>query len=172
MSGVTGQRLVVSPRTRRKGGHLFAAVPAPVPLRSSLGGSTGLFLDITLAFEIVETDRAQSRPRLRVATRMYQYRLLDYHHRELLVYHWQPGAGFRGPDHPHMHISAALNAQVDAVTRREIGLDKLHVETGPVSLEAFIGMLITEFGVAPRRHDWRETLDRTGPDLNAALDTR
>jgi hypothetical protein len=91
---------------------------------------------------------------------MYEYRLVDHNWRELLVYHWQPGATFLGPDYPHVHISASLDAQVDAVSRREIGLDKLHLITGRVSLAAFARMLITEFGIAPLRHDWRETLDQ------------
>ncbi len=99
---------------------------------------------------------------------MYEYRLLDRDHQELLVYHWQPGLRFLGPDHPHMHVSAALHAQVDARHRREIGLDKLHMATGVVSLAAFVRMLITEFGVSPLRHDWRETLDRV--EAEAALD--
>lgn len=101
---------------------------------------------------------------------MYEYRLLDHDHRELLVYHWQPGPSFAGPDHPHVHVSAALHAQVDAVTRREIGLDKLHVATGRVSLAAMVRMLITEFDIAPLRHDWRETLDRSELELRAADD--
>ncbi len=99
---------------------------------------------------------------------MYQYRLLDHNHRELLAYHWQPGHAFAGPDHPHLHVSAALDAQLDAVTRRKIDLDKLHVATGQVSLAAMVRMLIIEFGIAPLRHDWRETLDRTDLDLRTA----
>jgi len=91
---------------------------------------------------------------------MYSMALLDVQERELLVYHWHPVSRFEGLDHPHLHVSAALTAQVDATTRREIGLDKLHLPTGQVSLAAVIRMLITEFGIAPLRHDWRDVLDR------------
>jgi hypothetical protein len=35
-----------------------------------------------------------------------------------------------------------------------------------VSLAAFVRMLITEFGVAPLGHDWRETLDRVESSLH------
>ncbi len=91
---------------------------------------------------------------------MYQYRLLDRDQTELLVYHWQPGPEYAGPDHPHLHVSAALRAKADAVTTREIGLDKLHIATGLVSLAAIVRMLIAEFRLAPQRADWRETLDR------------
>lgn len=110
---------------------------------------------------IVEAERSPLRRQWRVTTRMYEYRLLDHLHQELLTYHWQPGPDFEGPDHPHLHVSTEPNVQVDALTRRGIDLDKLHVATSRVSLEAIIRMLITEFRVAPQRHDWRETLDRT-----------
>lgn len=108
------------------------------------------------------------RERWIVAIRTYQYRLLDHDHRELLVYHWQPGPDFQGPDHPHLHVSAALDAQVDAATRREIGLDKLHVATGQVTLAAIVGTLIADFGIAPLRDDWRATLDRSERELRTA----
>ncbi|MBA3276849.1 MAG: hypothetical protein H0T72_13785 [Chloroflexia bacterium] len=162
----------MSVSAQAEGEQFVAELADPLSLRSPVGGPRGLLLDIAYVFIVEGIGQARFRPRSRVVTRMYEYRLLDHHHKELLVYHWQPGPGARGPDHPHLHISAALHAQVDAVTRREIGLDKLHVETGRVSLEAVIRMLITEFRVALRRHDWRETLDRTRPDLNASLDTR
>jgi hypothetical protein len=87
--------------------------------------------------------------RWRASTRMYEYRLLDHDQTELLVYHWQPGPEFQGPDSPHLHISAALQAQIDAVTNLRIDLDRRHVTTGRVSLEGIVRMLITEFGIAP-----------------------
>lgn len=92
---------------------------------------------------------------------MYQYRLLDHDHRELLVYHWQPGDTFLGPDHPHVHVSATLSAHVTAVQTETIELDRRHLATARVSLEAVVRMLIEEFGVAPQRSDWRDTLART-----------
>ncbi len=91
---------------------------------------------------------------------MYQYRLLDRDERELIVYHWQPGDAYLGPDAPHLHVSASLSAQTSAIDRQTIDLDKLHLATGRVSLASVVRMLITEFGVAPQRHDWVETLDR------------
>ncbi|MDQ3695927.1 MAG: hypothetical protein M3464_20250 [Chloroflexota bacterium] len=92
---------------------------------------------------------------------MYEYRLLDHDHQELLVYHWQPGPGYHGPDHPHLHISAALHAQINAIAQLRIELDKLHLVTGIVSLPAVIQMLITELKIAPQRHNWRNILART-----------
>lgn len=91
---------------------------------------------------------------------MYEYRILDTFQRELLVYHWQPGPGFRGPDHPHVHVSAALHARINAVTTRAYDLDRRHIATGQVSLAMVVRMLIEEFGVAPLRPDWQDVLDR------------
>jgi hypothetical protein len=89
----------------------------------------------------------------------YEYRLLDHLERELLVYHWHPEAA--GPDFPHIRVSATLDAQVDAMTRREISLDKRHIVTGLVELREFARMLITEFDVRPLRPDWPRRLAAT-----------
>lgn len=92
----------------------------------------------------------------RVETWMYEYALLDNDHRELLVYHWQPDAA--GPDFPHLHGSESLDAQFDALTRREIELDKRHLAIGQVSLAAVMRMLITEFDIRPLHADWEARL--------------
>jgi hypothetical protein len=133
----------------------------PASLRASSGGRRGLLFDVETDAAIVEAQADHGRRRWRVSMVMYQYRLLDHDERELLVYHWQPGPDYLGPDEPHLHVSASLNAQTSAVDRQPIDLDKLHLATGRVSMASVVRMLITEFRVAPRRHDWAETLDRT-----------
>jgi hypothetical protein len=120
------------------------------------GGPSGLLLDIRQQFAIATTDLRT----WRVETRTYEFRLLDQSERELLVYHWQPGPGSRGPDHPHVHVSAALHARINAVTTRAYDLDKRHLVTGPVSLAIIVRMLIEEFGIAPLRPDWQHLLNR------------
>lgn len=158
---MTKQRLVASTNVFTVDEHHTLAFPDPVPLRAPAGGPSGLFLDVAHVFAIVEAERIRFRRSWRVTTRMYEYRLLDHDHRELLVYHWQPGPEFEGPDQPHLHVSATLDVRVDAVRQHRIDLDKRHVATGRVSLEAVIRTLIAEFRIAPQRHDWRETLART-----------
>jgi hypothetical protein len=133
----------------------------PISLRQLGGGPSGLFLDLVHVFSVVEIDRPRIPRQWRTTTLMYEYRLLDRDQRELLVYHWQPGSATRGPDYPHLHVSASLTARVDARSSQEIGLDKLHLPTDRVSFEAVVRMLIDEFGIAPRRNDWRDTLERT-----------
>ena len=165
-SCLTRQRLELTSYDYRPDVLIAAAFPTPVSLRSPSGGPSGLLLDVARGFAIGEVDRMRFRPRWRAMTEMYEYRLLDHDQTELLVYHWQPGAAFAGPDHPHLHVSAALQTQVDATTRSSIDLDKRHLATGRVSLEAVVGMLIAEFAIAPVRHDWRQTLDRVTADLD------
>lgn len=165
VSCVTPHRLTASAGAYAADVNHTIAFVDPVSLRSSAGGPSGLFLDVAHVFAIVDSERSRFRRSWRTATRMYEYRLLDHDHEELLVHHWQPGPDFEGPDQPHLHVSASLTARIDAVTQRGIDLDKLHVATGSVSLAAKILMLITEFKVAPQRSDWRETLDRTGAAL-------
>lgn len=158
---MTRQRLEVSRYAHSPYESNTAAFPEPVSLRSPAGGPSGLFLDVVHMFAIIEADRSRFQRQWRATTRRYEYRLLDHDHTELLVYHWEPGDEFGGPNHPHVHVSATLNAQIDAVNERSIDLHGLHVATGRVSLETIVRMLIEEFAIAPRRHDWRETLDRT-----------
>jgi len=151
-----------------EGTLLDIQLPDSIRLRLATGGPSFLNLDASFQVETFEDTHQPLRRRWNARIRMYSMTLLDAHNRELLTYHWHPGTFFLGPNHPHIHVSAALDAQVDAVTRREIELDKLHLVTGIVSLAAFVRMLIAEFGVAPLRHDWRETLDRTDRELRAA----
>jgi hypothetical protein len=142
--------------------HIIRFPSPPVALRASSGGPRGLLIDVSHVFGIEESpEQGPFRRRWRVTTRMYQYRLFDRDDRELLVYHWQPGDAFLGPDHPHVHVSAALFAQVTAVETETIDLTSRHLVTSRISLEGFVRMLIEEFDAAPQRADWRETLDRT-----------
>jgi len=138
----------------------FGRNAEPVPLRG-YSGPTGLQFDLLHQYRI--TNDAPGQPDLgwRVSTMQYEYRILDHTERELLVYHWQPGTDNSGPDHPHIHISGTLQGMRSATERLEIPLDKLHIPTGRVSIEAVIRMLITEFGVRPLREDWEKRLNET-----------
>lgn len=136
----------------------------PVSLRGVGGGPSGLLFDIRQQIVLIPDGRR----RWRVELRMYEYCLLDQQERELLVYHWQPGPESRGPDYPHLHVSAALHAQVNAVTTRTLDLDKRHLATGHVSLAMVARMVIEEFGVAPLRPDWRQVLDQANHVLGTS----
>ncbi len=128
------------------------AFATPVPLQSYDRGSNGYRFDTELAFAL----EPHASDGWQIKVQMYQYSLLDRNHRELLVYHWQPKSA--GPDYPHLHVSASVDAQFDAITRHRIDLDKRHSATGQVTLKAFIRMLITEFQIKPLRSDWEARL--------------
>ena len=130
-----------------------------MPLHGEAGPS-GLQFDFRLQFRLVDDSPDIRRPAWHAHTVAYEYRLLDHHERELLVYHWQPGPAFPGPDHPHLHISAGVDARVSATASRTIPLDKLHLVTERVSLAAVVRMLIEEFRIRPIRSDWRVRLTR------------
>lgn len=79
----------------------------------------------------------------------YAYHLYDLGGTELLGYHWHPqGAGAR-PE-AHLHVRATIG---------DAKLSRLHLPTGRVALEAFVRLMITEFGIAPLQADWRRLLD-------------
>jgi hypothetical protein len=87
--------------------------------------------------------------------------LIGFHDRagvELLAWHWQPGPAASGPDHPHLHVSAALRPALSSGDRAVVPLDKMHLPTGVVSLAGVVRMLIEEFGVQPAAADWRQRL--------------
>jgi hypothetical protein len=129
-------------------------------------GPTGLQFAFRLDYQSDDGSGEIRRQSGAVFVVAYEYRLLDHDHRELLVYHWQPGPRFAGPDHPHLHVSASLAAQVTAATRRPIRLDKLHLVTERVMLASVIRMVIEEFGVSPIHRDWRRRLARADEVLN------
>lgn len=134
----------------------------PVPLRLADRRGGTLLFDAHFAVAVTLGLSIGTAPGFVSSTQTYEYRLLDRLERELLVYHWQPGPRYAGPDHPHLHVSASLRAMTSAADEREIDLDKLHLPTGQVTLAAVVRSLITEFGVEPIRPDWARVLDEVG----------
>ena len=138
----------------------FGRSADPVALPAKAGGSSGLLFDIRHLYAIVPDEAAGSAPSWRVTTRAYEYRILDGLEQELLVFHWQPDAISRGPDFPHLHVSATLVARSPSDYSRRVSLEKRHVPTGHVSLAAVIRLLIAEFGIAYRHRNWASRLHR------------
>lgn len=160
-SCISSQQLRLPPGQFLLDGQIAVNPLRPMVLRSPDGGPSGLQFHFAQSFVIQESPNSSANLRWRTHIRMYEYRLLDHHQTELLVYHWQPDPDYLGPNKPHIHISASLLARTSAVSQKGIGLDTLHVVTGYVSLADVVQMLITEFGIAPQRHDWRDILNRT-----------
>jgi hypothetical protein len=161
---VTAVRLTAVPNAALEPGGLqkisFGRVGIPAHLRAKAGGQSGLSLDVHHWVTTGRRGDRGSRPMTDASTIAYEYRLLDRDEVELLVFHWQPGSGFSGPDFPHVHVSAALTAQVTATHSQRLPLDKRHIPTGLITLADVVRMLIAEFGVAERHRDWPRRLDR------------
>ena len=88
----------------------------------------------------------------------YRYQLFDSQDREILAYHWHP-EGISPIAYPHLHLSGRLSP-LDLGPRQEpAALGEMHLPTGDVTLADVVRLLITEFGIAPRRADWEAILD-------------
>lgn len=151
-SVVTRQRLIDYPVGRVS---RVVEFPNPAPLRA-FGPLRSSLLSAVLTMEALADERNPSA--LLIAMRSYRISLLDRNGREALAWHWQPGSEYAGPDHPHLHVSAAVGFPDGRGHRTTVDLDKLHLPTGPVSLAGIVRMLVEEFGVQPIGGDWRERL--------------
>ena len=96
----------------------------------------------------------------------YYYQILDVQEREILAYHWHP-AGASSVTHPHLHLSNRIPALDLGHNVPPVSLAEMHLPTGHVTFADVVRLLITEFGVEPRRDDWEATLregSRPDPD--------
>jgi hypothetical protein len=107
------------------------------------------YLSVTLYFRFIEGTGAPGP--YRVTTTAYYYSLFDSDEREIIAYHWHPHGDIA---FPHLHICAG--ARIGRADLRDA-----HIPTGRIALEDLLRMAITEFGVVPRRDDWREALAQT-----------
>lgn len=145
ISCVTPSVVVVQSAKGYAVGSMHALVlGSPEPAR--LPGS-GVALSIRVYARVAE--RVREAP-WRADLASYFYTLRDLEGQEVVAYHWHPES--RSPmTFPHLHLGAGAR-----VGREE--LQKVHLPTGRVELEDVLLMTIREFGVKPRRDDWREIL--------------
>jgi hypothetical protein len=147
--------LAIGPRDP---GHPIEAAFAPrgesARLRSDDRRRTILF-DLTLSFEIVQ----EADPRNAYDSRLvsYEYRLLGEDRYEILAFHWHP-VGLSDFIDPHLHLSSRLNPIDMGRNQDPLPLAGMHIPTGFVTLEDVVRLLITEFGITPRRDDWDDLL--------------
>lgn len=92
----------------------------------------------------------------------YRYEVLDADEREIVAFHWHP-VGVSPITYPHLHLSGRL-APIDLGPREEpVRLGEMHLPTGGmVTLADVVRLLISEFGVVPRRGDWERILAEAG----------
>ena len=124
----------------------------PVPL----AGSTRWRLAVAQGYELVgESSRGA---RWRARTTGYIYDLIEPNGHYLLSWHWHPES--RSPiKWPHLHVHGRV---------RTTDLSKAHLPSNPVLFPVVLRCLIDDFGVAPRRGDWRTVLEGAIAALEAA----
>ena len=137
----------------------FAPIGEPVLLRSAAG--TRLILLRMSSQYAIDAGEADNGP-FSVRSVGYFYEVRDRQEREVLSYHWHP-VGRSPIIHPHLHLSGRL-APLDTGPRdAPIAFGEMHLPTGgPVTLTDIVRLLITEFGVPPRRADWAAILADVG----------
>ena len=90
------------------------------------------------------------------------YELLDREERELVVYHWHP-KGVSTVRSPHLHFAGApplvLPPGPGEQQSHQLAINRAHFPTGRIAIEAFIELLIRDFGIEPKRSDWQAALD-------------
>jgi len=107
----------------------------------------GLRLRLRHQFRVVEEDGGRAQP-WHVSTQAYAYRVdRTDGESELLSWHWHPIPA-RGVQYPHLHVSGAPHVPGAA-----------HLPTSRVSIEAVLRLLLTDYGVPPRRSDFASVLD-------------
>jgi hypothetical protein len=155
LSCVTAGRLTI-PRGPRLVSDLEYSIVLNHGRPVDLSGEHRLRFRALQNFTIMETE-ASERGRYRVRTTEYVYQIATRDEEELLAYHWTPEkpVGFRL--YPHLHIGLVSIAKDAPIPE----FHKLHLPTSRVSLESIVRLLIDDFGVQPRRSNWRDILDST-----------
>lgn len=117
--------------------------------------------DYPFAFSFSQTYRLIERPdaaRVRLALTSYAYHVIRLdrgEERDLFGFHWHPTTregGTAAVPSPHFHIWSA------AVSDENKRLADKHYPTAFVAIADVARLLLTEFGVEPRRPTWEKTL--------------
>lgn len=161
-------------RTRLAGSHdaprvvTFGLRDAP----TTLGQDRAIALEVRHFYRLLPPE-GRRRARSQALTVGYIYEFLDPDGARLIGYHWHPIEG-GSIDHPHLHIGRQLahSGLPAAVRTRTALLVRSHLPTGPVLLPRLLMLAIREFGIEPRRDDWREVLTESEAAIQTSLSSR
>lgn len=133
-----------------------------ITLLATHAGEGELLFRFAHLYHVVQIPGAVPRALFDVRTSFYQYRILDFAEKEIVVYDWAP-TGLSPVRTPHMHIPVAGSLILpqragSRLASQKTYLDDLHFPTGHILLEDIVELLIREFQVSSRRDDWEEVL--------------
>jgi hypothetical protein len=83
----------------------------------------------------------------------YLYSLENEAGQEIISYQWHPAAS-SPVTFPHLHIGAGARVGNEQVARA-------HLPTERISVQAFVRLVLMDFGGRPRRDDWHQVLTET-----------
>jgi hypothetical protein len=109
---------------------------------------------MALGFGISARDDPQHRGPIRLQE--YRMSVTESDEREILAYHWHPH-GQSPVTVPHLHVSGRI-PPIQIAPGEAVALADMHLPTGYVGLADVVRLLIVEFRVVPRRHDWESVL--------------
>lgn len=110
-----------------------------------LRGGASLLLDVRQRLLLDDVDEDAASPLL-VA---YLYRLLvstEERYSELIAFHWTPKVEPPQRRYPHLHVGSVVTAGSHF---RPKDFNRLHIPTGPVTLESVLLFAVEELGVEP-----------------------
>jgi hypothetical protein len=116
-----------------------------------LDSNSDLRLSISQRYRIIRAEGR--RASWEISTVGYEYSLMSSSDQEIIAYHWHP-EGQSEATYPHLHLGPAARVGRDELIRA-------HLPTGRIALEAVLRLLITDFGVRPRRRDWADILEES-----------
>ena len=106
----------------------------------------GHYLRLTVTLSLDDTPDKEPKRRLRVYSSSYQYQADQDGERWIVRYDYE-----RVPDsvHPcsHVHVRATLPPDCQESLPKGATLERIHIPTGRVSIEAVIRMLVEQFGI-------------------------
>lgn len=125
--------------SRQAPGSPEALTTSEFPLRLRRDDRSEVLLGLAKEYRVIEAEG--DRGPYKIESLAYEYRVADAEDTEVVCWHWHP----QNYPRPHVHVRGGL-------------LNKAHVPTGRVSIEAVIEFAVTELSVVPQRDDYLDVL--------------
>lgn len=139
-----------------RGGYYPSATPHALTLGNSpaiLGRDRRFALKVVQHYRVIEYEDARGPWKVRTVAYYYTVEESGGPGQEIFGYHWHPSER-TAITFPHFHLYPGAGAMQDKVR-------KAHFPTGRIAFEDMLRLVISQFGVVPRRDDCEAILHRT-----------